>query len=140
MTRLSGSKEKQDRAALLDLENTWSMWITADQLPYRIGRHPNNDLVISSTAVSRRHCQLIAKGGGISIEDTDSYHGTVVSDQLIKNDISEIKERCCILLGDTMLWVTPCNEWGEPLGSSQKVPSDDSRETHGICLVDICNS
>ncbi len=128
-----------NRVALLNLDNSWSVWLTNNQMPFTIGRHHDNDLVINSTSVSKQHCRLNYKGKNLILEDTNSYNGTVIQDKLINNNVYRVKHSSCILLGDTMLWVTPCNEWGQVL-PNKKVTEKDSGGVNGVCIVDICDS
>ena len=48
-------------------------------LPFRIGRHPDQDLVLDSTAVSGRHAELRAAEDGIEIADLGSTNGTLLN-------------------------------------------------------------
>ncbi len=45
----------------------------------RIGRTPDNDLVLTDGAVSRHHCAITATNGGFIVTDLQSTHGTTVS-------------------------------------------------------------
>jgi pSer/pThr/pTyr-binding forkhead associated (FHA) protein len=47
--------------------------------PLRIGRGPENDLVIQSTAVSRKHAALALREGRWFVEDRGSYNGTFLN-------------------------------------------------------------
>lgn len=44
----------------------------------RIGRTPDNDLVLADPAVSRHHCAISATNGGFVLTDLQSTHGTTV--------------------------------------------------------------
>jgi ABC transport system ATP-binding/permease protein len=46
---------------------------------FRIGRLPDNDLVLDDLLVSRRHAELVAAGGGWRIVDLGSGNGTFVN-------------------------------------------------------------
>jgi len=48
-----------------------------------IGRSTEADLVLSHPEVSRRHCRIIAQGGGFLIEDLGSQRGTIVNGSTI---------------------------------------------------------
>jgi len=49
-----------------------------------VGRLPNNDLVIDSTSVSRRHCMLNFSNGLLTTTDLKSKNGTCVNGKKIK--------------------------------------------------------
>ena len=49
----------------------------------RIGRAPDNDIVVSDLGVSRYHAELRNLGGRYQIADLDSYNGTFVNGQRI---------------------------------------------------------
>lgn len=44
-----------------------------------VGRAHGNAVRIPSAEVSRRHCRLIVKDGGVSVEDMDSVNGTFLN-------------------------------------------------------------
>ncbi len=44
----------------------------------RVGRTPDNDLVLADPLVSRHHCAISATGGGFVLTDLQSTHGTRV--------------------------------------------------------------
>ena len=48
-------------------------------LPFRIGRHPDQDLILDSNAVSGRHAELRAAGDGIELADLGSTNGTLLN-------------------------------------------------------------
>lgn len=47
----------------------------------RVGRTPDNDLVLADPAVSRHHCAISATNGGFVITDLQSTHGTRVGSE-----------------------------------------------------------
>ena len=49
------------------------------QVPFRIGRQPESDLVIRDSRVSRQHARIVIEGGDYVLEDTHSRHGTLVN-------------------------------------------------------------
>ncbi|KRB78199.1 hypothetical protein ASE01_08600 [Nocardioides sp. Root190] len=49
----------------------------------RIGRTPDNDLVLADPAVSRHHCAISATNGGFVLTDLQSTHGTTVDAVLV---------------------------------------------------------
>ena len=44
----------------------------------RIGKAPDNDLVLPDDTVSRHHCELVRSKGGIHVKDLGSTNGTRV--------------------------------------------------------------
>jgi EAL domain-containing protein (putative c-di-GMP-specific phosphodiesterase class I) len=48
-------------------------------LPFRIGRHPDQDLSLDSSAVSSRHAELRASEGAFEIVDLGSTNGTLLN-------------------------------------------------------------
>ena len=53
---------------------------------YRIGRHPDNDLMIDDATISRHHAEVIRKRDGtFTITDLDSMNGIIVNDQPVKH-------------------------------------------------------
>ncbi len=57
--------------------------IELDQDQYVMGRHPDCDIVLESSAVSRQHAKAIKAGSGYAIEDLKSRNGTFVNNKLI---------------------------------------------------------
>lgn len=49
----------------------------------RIGRTPDNDLVLADPAISRHHCAISATNGGFVVTDLQSTHGTRVGNERI---------------------------------------------------------
>jgi predicted component of type VI protein secretion system len=47
--------------------------------PLTVGRGPENDLVLTSTAVSRRHAAIVRREGRWYVEDRGSYNGTFLN-------------------------------------------------------------
>src|SRR5271163_1146208 len=51
--------------------------------PLRMGRQPDNELVLRDTRVSRVQAQITAENGGHVLEDMGSRHGTFVNGEKI---------------------------------------------------------
>ena len=49
-----------------------------------IGRHPDCDLVLEESAVSRRHARILSQGEQFFIQDLDSTNGTQVDGEEIR--------------------------------------------------------
>ncbi|MEM8680491.1 MAG: FHA domain-containing protein, partial [Planctomycetota bacterium] len=82
-----------------------------------LGRHPNCDVVLEASAVSRYHAHLLIKEDGVYVEDLKSRNGTFVNDQPISgqhrlSDTDQI--RICDLL---FAFRDGSNTNGDPLGT-----------------------
>jgi len=132
------------RFALLEFDMGWSMWLTEAHLPFHIGRHPDNDLRNSSNCVSRKHCMIDLIDNELCIIDTGSSNGTVLHNQVIKNQALPLLEKTCVLLSDMMIWISPCDDKGFLLENQTLKTlggmNDEFGMSHGVCLVDICDS
>ncbi|MHB8575834.1 MAG: MMPL family transporter [Dehalococcoidia bacterium] len=68
-----------------------------------IGRSPRNKIVLTDTAISGRHAQVLrGLDGGLVIEDRGSSNGTYVNDKAI-TETHALQENDAILLGNTTL-------------------------------------
>jgi hypothetical protein len=52
--------------------------------PTRVGRLPDNDIVLDDRRVSRHHAELLDKGGRWVLRDTGSTNGTAVNGQIVR--------------------------------------------------------
>ncbi len=57
--------------------------VDLDPLPFSVGRHADNDLVLRDNRVSRSHCRIFAEGAHYVVEDLNSRHGTWVNGERI---------------------------------------------------------
>jgi EAL domain-containing protein (putative c-di-GMP-specific phosphodiesterase class I) len=60
--------------------------IFINAVPFRIGRRPELNLVLSSALVSKVHAELIAQAGGLFLRDMQSTNGTFVNGRRIQRD------------------------------------------------------
>lgn len=60
----------------------------------KIGRHPDNDLIINDPRISRFHAQVRFENGVFTVYDMDAKFGTFVNSEQI--------EKCEIKSGDTI--------------------------------------
>lgn len=67
--------------------------------PIRLGRTPENDVVLPGGAVSRRHATIILRGGAVFISDEGSSNGVIVDDQRIRGE-TPIDESSQIRVGE----------------------------------------
>src|SRR5437016_8861712 len=50
-----------------------------DAMPFRIGRGPENHLILRDTRASRSHARILVENGEYIVEDCGSLHGTFVN-------------------------------------------------------------
>ena len=62
-------------------------------LPFKIGRHAENHLVIRDSRASRNHARIIAENGNYVLEDGGSRHGTFVNNRRITRHVLESSDR-----------------------------------------------
>jgi two-component system cell cycle response regulator len=65
-----------------------------------VGRDASNAIVIDKDSVSRRHCQIVSRGGKKIIIDLDSTNGTYVNDEAVKE--AELRNGDLVKVGDTI--------------------------------------
>lgn len=73
--------------------------LSLDRPTVSIGRHPDQDLVLADTFVSRRHAVLRQTASGCEIEDLDSSHGTYLNGARIRTAL--------LRSGDTLQFGSP---------------------------------
>jgi phosphoserine phosphatase RsbU/P len=59
------------------------MRVPLDKLPFTIGRHADNQLVLRDNRISRGHARIIVENGEYVIEDLNSRHGTFVNGERV---------------------------------------------------------
>ncbi len=59
----------------------------------RIGRHPQNDMVIENRAISGEHAVIEMRGNDVILEDLNSTNGTQVNGQPIKKHFLQDKDQ-----------------------------------------------
>jgi len=69
--------------------------------PVRIGRGEDNEVVLLSDSVSRRHAQIETRSGQHHVVDNDSTNGTYVNDELVRERALCRGDQ--IKIGDTIL-------------------------------------
>lgn len=95
--------------------------------PVRIGRVPENDIVINNLGVSRRHAEIIEEGGQYYIQDLGSVNGTFVNGQKVEKDLLNDKDE--ILIGKHKIifqhpQIAPMSEVKSQIQESQTVMMD----------------
>ncbi|HLH19422.1 MAG TPA: SpoIIE family protein phosphatase [Bryobacteraceae bacterium] len=53
--------------------------VAIEPLPFRIGRHAENHLILRDSRASRTHARIVAEGGEYWLEDCGSRHGTFLN-------------------------------------------------------------
>ncbi len=104
-------------------------------LSVSLGRGLDNDVVVDSATVSRRHARLSARGTHWMIEDLESTHGTWVNGRRISTAVLRDGDR--IGLGTAVLHFEAAK--GDPKTHADKIPVDDSAvaESHKVGLDDL---
>src|SRR3954451_24378773 len=67
--------------------------IPVEPLPFRIGRHAENHLIIRDTRASRTHARIVSEGGNYWIEDCESRHGTYLNGVRITRHVLRTSDR-----------------------------------------------
>ncbi|MGO9095144.1 MAG: SpoIIE family protein phosphatase [Bryobacteraceae bacterium] len=58
--------------------------VALEQMPFRIGRHADNELVLRDSRASRQHAQIVAEGGAYFLEDVGSNYGVFVNGERVQ--------------------------------------------------------
>src|SRR5213594_2328164 len=91
------SPEVDDMAKLsLMFEEKLVKEVPVGSRPVRIGRSPDNDLVVDNLAVSNDHARVYVEAGRLVVEDRGSLNGTFVNDLRV--------ERATLHDGDS-IWI-----------------------------------
>lgn len=72
----------RDRLVIYTSEKTWKKDLEPETLT--IGRHPESDIFLDSSKVSRHHARIERVNGGLIIRDLDSLNGTWVGGERIQ--------------------------------------------------------
>jgi sigma-B regulation protein RsbU (phosphoserine phosphatase) len=67
--------------------------VAIQPLPFRIGRHAENHLIIRDTRASRTHARILVEGGEYWIEDCNSRHGTFLNGRRITRHALHMSDR-----------------------------------------------
>ena len=62
-------------------------------LPFLIGRHADNHLVLRDNRASRSHSRIIAEDGSYVIEDLNSRHGTWINGEQVGRHVLRNSDR-----------------------------------------------
>lgn len=61
--------------------------VALDALPFFLGRHAGNNLVLRDNRVSRTHARIFSENGSYVVEDLDSRHGTWINGEQIARHV-----------------------------------------------------
>jgi len=75
--------------------------IKLDRLPLRLGRDPDNELVLADDGVSRRHARIEKRAGRVVLMDVGSTNGTLLNDAEL-DGIAELRTGDRIQVGSTI--------------------------------------
>ena len=64
----------------------------------RVGRAPDNDLVLVDGSVSRYHCEIGVRGGAVELKDAHSTNGVKLNGRKL-NDVAQLRDLDIIELG-----------------------------------------
>jgi class 3 adenylate cyclase len=137
-----GKTQRHDlrKVVKIEFDNGYSLNVLQNQLPFTIGRAADCNLVISSSFVSRAHCTIEAANDGVHMVD-QSANGTFIDDHMLKNKSASIDHLMHLLFGgEFMLTISPYDKDGALIGTAANVDTTTDSITHGICLVDVCDS
>ena len=69
--------------------------------PLTIGRAPDNQVILTDTAVSTHHCQIALQGEQFVLQDLESTNGTVVNDGPVKE--TALQDGDIIIIGANIM-------------------------------------
>src|SRR5438309_10172832 len=88
------SRHPPQAASLIVMDPTGHrVRIEIDPVPFKIGRHAENNLVIRDSRASRNHARIVAERDRYVLEDGGSRHGTFVNGQRIARHTLESADR-----------------------------------------------
>src|SRR5438309_9466943 len=76
--------------------------------PVRIGRSPDNDLVVDNLAVSNDHARVYFETGRLVVEDRGSLNGTFVNDLRVER--ATLHDGYAIWMGRHSIKLTPTGD------------------------------
>jgi len=95
--------------------------------PVRIGRSPDNDLVVDNLAVSNDHARVYFESGRLVVEDRGSLNGTFVNDLRIER--ATLHDGDSIWIGKHHIKVDATGDAPLPYGSPRKQSAPLINET-----------
>jgi serine phosphatase RsbU (regulator of sigma subunit) len=67
--------------------------VAIEALPFRIGRHAANELILRDNRASRNHARIVIEGGVYFVEDAGSRHGVFVNGKRVTRQALESADR-----------------------------------------------
>ncbi|MFH1726628.1 MAG: FHA domain-containing protein [Elusimicrobiota bacterium] len=100
-----------------------------------VGRHPDNHVAVTDTAVSLRHCRIFFEGGLYKVADLGSRSGTMVNGRPVRtetlhpNDVIEFGRHKLKFIEEGPVTVRRAGEAGVRRPSVTRIATDPARET-----------
>ncbi len=95
----------------------------------RIGRTPDNDIVVSDVLASRHHARVSTRGGMLVIEDLGSVNGTFVNGHRVAS--APLNEGDVVTIGNSDFVVSA----GTLIRGQERAAVADGLHVHGVSLV-----
>jgi DNA-binding NtrC family response regulator len=108
-----------------------------DQPVFRIGKSPDNDLVLGDDTVSRAHCEILHDARGFLVRDLGSTNGTLLDGREVKE--AYLTPGSALTVGSIELKLRPFSERFEPMASDREQFGEAvgrslrMREIFGLC-------
>lgn len=96
-SRLAGANAKVDGPSLVDAAG--QPYPVRTDVPTRVGRALDNEIVVSHSSVSRHHARVESRNGGFVVKDLNSQNGTFVDGQRV-TDSAPLKVGNSVRFGD----------------------------------------
>lgn len=95
----------------------------------RIGRTPDNDIVVSDVLASRHHAQVSSRGAALVIEDLGSVNGTFVNGRRVSS--AQLTDGDVVTIGNSDFVVSG----GTLMRGQESAAVADGLHVHGVSLV-----
>ncbi len=103
-----------------------------------IGRQEENDLVLESDRVSRRHAKVLREDGGYFIEDLGSFNGTLVNNRkLTPCQKRKLRHKDVLQLSDCRILFLDHNVLATQFGLSIHLDRDRIREEAAAAMKEF---
>ena len=67
--------------------------VVLEPMPFTLGRHSDNNLVLRDTRISRNHARITSAAGAYILEDLNSRHGTWVNGERVARHVLRNSDR-----------------------------------------------